>query len=159
MSRCSLRHCRAGSHPGLRAGPRGLRRPVQAESETLSSACAYLGSGTALPAPADPHRRVPRRTAVEFVYLPGLHSGGGIHGVAKATSSSVRCRAGSSRGAGARPRYMHLSDDGLVVALIQSSTIDGLTTEQVREIYAGEHETGPSSGVPTSHRHARPQRG
>lgn len=74
----------------------------------------------------------------EWRYLPGLHSGGGITGVA-----------GGDLDIGAVSRdlteeekahglvYTVLSNDGIVIAVHPSADVKGLTSAQVRDIYAG----------------------
>ncbi len=77
---------------------------------------------------------------VEFVYLPGLHSGGGIRGVAAGDLElGAVSRELTDEEAALGLTYVKLSDDGLVMATHPSVEIDGLTSEQIREIYRGEH--------------------
>jgi len=84
---------------------------------------------------------------VEFVYLPGLHSGGGIRGVANddlEIGSVSRELTAEEEQLGLA--YFKLSDDGLVLAVHPSVEIEGLTTGQVREIYRGEHDNWQELG-------------
>lgn len=106
------------------------------------------GSGTALPLIrilSDAYES----DEVAFVYLPGLHTGGGIKGAANGD-----LEIGSvSRELTVEEKaldldYVQLSDDGLVIATHPSVTIDGLTTGQVRDIYAGEYENWSELGGP-----------
>lgn len=106
------------------------------------------GSGTALPLL---HILTDAYAAenVEFVYLPELHSGGGCEGVAGGDldigTASLEL-AGDERAVDLET--VKISDDGLVLAVHPSVTIDGLTSEQVREIYRGEHENWSELGGP-----------
>lgn len=95
------------------------------------------GSGTCLPLlrilTAD--YRDPR---VSFVYLPGLHSGGGIQGVVHGDleiGAVSRDLDATEQALGLRTTWF--SNDGLVVAVHPSVKVTGLTTQQVRDIYAG----------------------
>jgi len=78
--------------------------------------------------------------AVEFVFLPGLHSGGGIKGVANGDleiGSVSRDLTEDEKTLGLR--YTLLSRDGLVIATHPSVDIPGLSTEQIRGIYRGDY--------------------
>lgn len=106
------------------------------------------GSGTCLPLlhlltdnyPGD---------AVDWRYLPGLHTGGGIQGVANgeleigATSRELNDEE-KALGLVETP----LSDDGIVIAVHPSVTIDELTTAQVQDIYAGAYTNWSELGGP-----------
>jgi phosphate transport system substrate-binding protein len=86
---------------------------------------------------------------LEFVYLPGLHSGGGIRGVANGDLEiGAVSRLLTEEEAALGLEYTHLSDDGLVVAVHPTVTIDGLTSQQVRDIYEGKHENWTELGGP-----------
>ncbi len=106
------------------------------------------GSGTALPLVrilTDAYEA----DGIEFVYLPGLHSGGGIKGVANGDleiGTVSRELEEDEQALGLE--LVKLSDDGLVIAVHPSVTVDGLTSEQVREIYRGEHENWSELGGP-----------
>ncbi len=86
---------------------------------------------------------------VEFVYLPGLHSGGGIKGVANGDLEigSVSRELAPDEAA-LELEYVKLADDGLVLATHPGVNIDGLTTEQVRGIYRGEYNNWSELGGP-----------
>lgn len=106
------------------------------------------GSGTALPLIrilADAYDS----DQTDFVFLPGLHSGGGITGVAGGDLEigSVS-RELTVEEQALDLEYIKLSDDGLVIATHPSVTIEGLTSEQVREIYRGEHQNWSELGGP-----------
>lgn len=129
----------------------GCGAPVEAEDEDPVQRVRVSGSGTALPViRVLAEEYAADNPGVEFVYLPGLHSSGGIRGVA-----------GGDLDLGAVSRdlspeeeelglgYVHLSDDGLVVATHPGVTIDGLTLEQVREIYSGEYDNWSELGGPS----------
>lgn len=76
--------------------------------------------------------------SVSFVYLPGLHSGGGIQGVLHGDleiGAVSRDLDATEQALGLRDTP--LSNDGLVLAVHPSVKISGLTTQQVRDIYAG----------------------
>jgi phosphate transport system substrate-binding protein len=112
------------------------------------------GSGTALPllrilASAQPNK------SVQLVFLPGLHSGGGITGVNEGSLDL---------GAVSRPltdkektglELTWLSDDGLILAVnpsVGQLGVKGLTTQQVRDIYSGKitdwSQVGAKSKMP-----------
>ena len=87
--------------------------------------------------------------AVEWRYLPGLHSGGGIKGVA---AGDFEVGAVSRE---LKPEeealglvYTKLSDDGIVIAVHPSVTLDGLSTQQVNDIYAGRYSNWAELGGP-----------
>lgn len=87
--------------------------------------------------------------SVEFVYLPGLHSGGGIKGVVNGdleVGSVSRDLTDDEIALGLR--YTLLSRDGLVIATHSSVDIPGLTTEQVRGIYRGDYANWKELGGP-----------
>ncbi|MDZ4655679.1 MAG: substrate-binding domain-containing protein [Coriobacteriia bacterium] len=85
----------------------------------------------------------------EFVFLPGLHSGGGIKGVANADLEiGTVSRELTEDEAALGLEYTVLSQDGLVVATHPSVTLDGLTTQQVRDIYAGAYSNWTELGGP-----------
>ncbi len=77
--------------------------------------------------------------AASFVYLPGLHSGGGIKGVANGDleiGAVSRDLEPSESALGLL--YTLFSNDGLVLAVHPSVKIQGLTSQQVRDIYSGD---------------------
>jgi phosphate transport system substrate-binding protein len=87
--------------------------------------------------------------SVEFVFLPGLHSGGGIKGVANGDleiGSVSRELTEDEKTLGLR--YTLLSRDGLVLATHASVKIPGLTTEQVKGIYRGDYANWKELGGP-----------
>lgn len=87
--------------------------------------------------------------AADFVYLPGLHSGGGIKGVANGDleiGAVSRELTDEERELGLE--YTLISSDGLVVAVHPSVTIDGLTTQQIRDIYSGKYANWAELGGP-----------
>lgn len=74
----------------------------------------------------------------EWRYLPGLHSGGGITGVANGDldiGAVSRDLTEEEKQLGLV--YTVLSNDGIVIAVHPSTSVTGLTTAQVRDIYAG----------------------
>lgn len=80
--------------------------------------------------------------AVEFVFLSGLHSAGGIDGVAHGdleigTVSRDLTEQELSLGLD----YTPLADDALAVVVHPSCQVTGLTSQQVRDIYAGRYRT------------------
>ncbi len=86
---------------------------------------------------------------VEFVFLPGLHSGGGIKGVANGDLDlGAVSRDLTEEESALGLEYHLLSRDGLVIAVHPSVTIEGLTTEQVRAIYRGDHANWSELGGP-----------
>lgn len=99
------------------------------------------GSGTALPLLrilTDRYSRLVPGGDVSFVYLPGLHSGGGVKGVvAGDLEIGAVSRELTKDERGLHLKYVLLSDDGLAIAVHPSVGISGVTTQQVREIYSG----------------------
>ncbi len=106
------------------------------------------GSGTCLPLLRILTAEYPG-APTEFVYLPGLHSGGGIKGVANGDLEigSVS-RELTAEEAELGLRYTLLSRDGLVIATHPSVKIEGLTSQQVRDIYEGKHANWKELGGP-----------
>lgn len=106
------------------------------------------GSGTALPL-LQVLTAAHDQEDVEFVYLPGLHSSGGIRGVANG-DLEIGCvsRELSQEEADLGLEYIKLADDGLVVAVNPSVEIEGLTSEQVRGIYSGTYGNWSDLGGP-----------
>lgn len=87
--------------------------------------------------------------AVEWRYLPGLHTGGGVQGVAEGELEiGATSRELNEEETALGLVYTQLSDDGLVIAVHPSVTIDGLTTQQVRDIYAGVYSNWTELGGP-----------
>ncbi len=87
--------------------------------------------------------------SVEFVYLPGLHSGGGVKGVVNGdleVGAVSRDLTDDESALGLR--YTLLSRDGLVIATHNSVDIPGLSTEQVRDIYRGKYSNWKEFGGP-----------
>lgn len=106
------------------------------------------GSGTCLPLLRILSGEYSDET-VEFVFLPGLHSGGGIKGVANGDleiGSVSRELTKEETALGLR--YTLLSRDGLVLATHSSVDIPGLTSEQVRGIYRGDYSNWKQLGGP-----------
>ncbi|MCE5192223.1 MAG: substrate-binding domain-containing protein [Actinomycetia bacterium] len=86
---------------------------------------------------------------VEFTYLPGLHSGGGIKGVANGDLEiGAVSRDLTTEEKKLHLRYTALSRDGLVVATHPSVQLDGLTSQQVRDIYQGTYANWNELGGP-----------
>jgi phosphate transport system substrate-binding protein len=97
------------------------------------------GSATAMPAVRALTDAYPEET-VEFRYLPPMHSGEGIAGVD-----------GGTLDIGMISRRLHedesalgleetwLADDGLVVAVDEGVDVTGLSSQEIRDIYAGVH--------------------
>ncbi|MDA3937287.1 MAG: substrate-binding domain-containing protein [Actinomycetota bacterium] len=104
------------------------------------------GSGTCLPLLRILTSAYPG-TDVEFVYLPGLHSGGGIRGVANGDleiGAVSRTLTDDERELGLE--YLQLSSDGLAVAVHPSVQVDTLSTEELRSIYDGTHTSWTDFG-------------
>lgn len=121
----------------------GVTTSCKTVSDAASSAPAaprrvrISGSGTALPL-----LRILTRTyadrSIDFVYLPGLHSKGGILGVQQGDleiGAVSRDLTPDERKIGLT--YTVLSTDGLTLAAHPGVAVDGLTTQQVCAIYAG----------------------
>lgn len=86
---------------------------------------------------------------IDFVYLPGLHSGGGIQGVAGGDLEiGAVSRELNDEEQDLGLQYTLLSTDGLVIAVHESVNLDGLTTQQVKDIYAGKHKNWKELGGP-----------
>jgi len=95
------------------------------------------GSGTCLPLLRVLTSAYPD-TNVEFVYLPGLHSGGGIRGVANGDLEiGVVSRFLTEEEKVLGLEYRQLSDDGLAVAVHPSVTVDTLSSDDMKNIYGG----------------------
>jgi phosphate transport system substrate-binding protein len=104
------------------------------------------GSGTCLPLAELLTEAYPEE-GVEFSFLPGLHSSGGVAGVAQGDLEI---------GTVSRPlqpdEEVHgldltwLSSDGLAVAVHPSVAVDGLSTEEVTGVYAGEYSNWAELG-------------
>ncbi|MEN6429866.1 MAG: phosphate ABC transporter substrate-binding protein [Coriobacteriales bacterium] len=106
------------------------------------------GSGTCLPL-LEILTKEYGNDRVDFVYLPGLHSGGGIKGVANGDleiGAVSRELTDEEKALGLD--YTLISNDGLVVAVHPSVTIDGLTTQQVKDIYSGKYSNWAQLGGP-----------
>ena len=75
---------------------------------------------------------------VDFVYLPGLHSGGGVTGVAEGSLDIGLVSRGLTEDEQRHGLDLRvLSTDALAVAVHPTVGVESLTTAQVREIYAG----------------------
>lgn len=122
--------------------PAGCGDPGPPEAASSRKPVRVSGSGTCLPllrlltsAYTKGHPEL------EFVYLPGLHSGGGVKGVAGADlelGAVSRELTDEEKALGLR--YVNLSDDGLVLAVHPTVTgVENLTTEQVKGIYSGKY--------------------
>lgn len=106
------------------------------------------GSGTCLPLLRILTAEYPDATS-EFVYLPGLHSGGGIKGVANGDLEiGAVSRELTAEEAKLGLRYTLLSRDGLVIATHPSVPLEGLTSQQVRDIYRGKYANWKELGGP-----------
>lgn len=107
------------------------------------------GSGTCLPLIEVLTEAYPQRNDVDFVYLPGLHSGGGIKGIdAGELDIGAVSRDLDVDEKALGLTYTGLSSDGLAIAVHPSVTIDGLTTQQVKDIYAGKYSNWLQLGGP-----------
>jgi phosphate transport system substrate-binding protein len=142
----------------------GLFMAVVVAAALLLSACAPSTEVSAEHKPGEPIRVSGSGTclpllrlltgaydtdAVEFVYLPGLHSGGGIKGVANGDLEiGAVSRELSAEEEKLGLRYTLLSRDGLVIATHPSVPLDGLTSKQVREIYEGKYSNWAELGGP-----------
>lgn len=108
------------------------------------------GSGTCLPLLRILAAEQPD-SHVRLVFLPGLHSGGGIKGATQGSldiGAVSRNLTDSERAAGLKVTW--LSKDGLVVAVNQSVGnigIKALTTAQVKDIYAGKYKNWKELGA------------
>lgn len=107
------------------------------QSTTPRSQIRISGSGTTLPLmhvltdayPGD----------VDFVYLPGLHSGGGVEGAYRGDLElGVVSRALEGDETGYGLELTVLSTDALAIAVHPTVDVDGITAEQLRAVYAGE---------------------
>jgi phosphate transport system substrate-binding protein len=128
---------------------------VQEGAEPQLTRLRASGSGTCLPLLRILAAEQPDK-AMRLVFLPGLHTAGGVKGVARGSLDV---------GAISRPltpeeespglRITWLSNDGLVIAVHPSVSdlgVTGLTSEQVRGIYSGAvtdwRQVGASSARP-----------
>ena len=86
---------------------------------------------------------------VEWRYLPGLHTGGGINGVNNGELEvGAISRDMTEEELALGLVHTPLSNDGIVIAVHPSVTVDALTTQQVRDIYAGTYENWQQLGGP-----------
>lgn len=95
------------------------------------------GSGTALPLVRLLTEAYPDKS-LAFVYLPGLHSAGGIQGVVQGDlkiGTVSRDLTPEEQKLGLKQTW--LSNDGLIIATHGDAGISALTSAQVRGIYAG----------------------
>ncbi len=110
------------------------------DARPVATRVRVSGSGTALPLLRVLAAAQPDRT-LEFVFLPGLHSGGGIEGVADGSLDVGSVSRELKPDEKAREvRVTWLSNDGLLLAAhpsVGEAGVEGLTTEQVRDIYSG----------------------
>lgn len=121
--------------------------PTDEESAALERV-RLSGSGTCIPLLKLLTGNYPT-DAVEWRFLPGLHSGGGIDGVANGDLEiGAVSRELSEDETALGLDYTKLSDDGIVIAVHPSVTIDGLTTEQVKDIYTGKYANWSELGGP-----------
>jgi phosphate transport system substrate-binding protein len=113
---------------------------VQASTEPQLTRLRASGSGTCLPllrilAAGQPDK------AVRLVFLPGLHTAGGVKGVTLGSLDvGAISRTLTSEEESPEIRITWLSTDGLVIAVHPSVSdlgVTGLTSEQVRGIYSG----------------------
>lgn len=106
------------------------------------------GSGTALPLLRILTRAYEDKS-ISFVYLPGLHSGGGIKGVANGDlEMGATSRDLDTTETALGLQYTVLSQDGLVIAVNPSVSVNGLTSQQVRDIYSGKITNWKQVGGP-----------
>jgi len=123
--------------------------PPSTEGETQASEEIRLsGSGTCIPLLKLLTGNY-GSDAAEWRYLPGLHSGGGIDGVANGDLEiGAVSRELSEDEAALGLEYTKLSNDGIVIAVHPSVTIDELTTQQVNDIYSGKYANWSELGGP-----------
>jgi len=89
------------------------------------------------------------RDSVELAYLPSVYSSGGIEAVAEGDADiGFVARSLTEEEQQLGLRYEPLTWDALVFAVHPSVTIDGLSTEQVRDLYAGEITNWRQAGGP-----------
>ena len=109
-------------------------------NDSTDTVVRISGSGTCLPLLRVLTDAYEREHNVRFVYLPGLHSSGGIKGVAHGDLDIGAV----SRDLTAEERefgldYVPLSDDGLAVAVHPSAALTALSSKQLREVYEGRY--------------------
>jgi phosphate transport system substrate-binding protein len=131
-------------------GLAGCSAPAEADSDGPTQRLRVSGSGTALPVVRVlTEQYSAENPEIEFVYLPGLHSSGGIKGVASGDldlGAVSRDLTSDEQDHGLD--YTHLSDDGLVIATHPGVAIEGLSTDQVKGIYSGEYDNWSDLGGP-----------
>jgi phosphate transport system substrate-binding protein len=128
---------------------------VQGATEPQLTRLRASGSGTCLPllrilAAGQPDK------AMRLVFLPGLHTAGGVKGVARGSLDvGAISRPLTSDEESPELKITWLSSDGLVIAVHPSVSeigVTGLTSEQVRGIYSGAitdwRQVGASEGRP-----------
>lgn len=142
-----------------------LARTVAAIAATLCFAVAGCGSGEEREPAAALRARVsgsnvtlplvrllaheyPDRS-VEFEFLPGLHTAGGVQGVAGGELDiGLVSRELTDEERALGLRYVLLSNDALVVAVHPTVGVKTLTSEQVRGIYSGRYRSWQELGGP-----------
>lgn len=133
-------------------GCTGSQRPTSPSTQALR--VRISGSGTCMPLLRILTRDYPD-TSINFVYLPGLHSKGGIQGVGQGdleigTVSRDMTDAEKTLGL----RHTALSNDGLVMAVHPgvasgaTRSVQNLTTQQVRDVYTGKITNWSELGGP-----------
>lgn len=104
------------------------------------------GSGTGMPLLELLTAEYPDKD-VEFDFLPGLHTGGGVKGVAQeALEIGATSRDLNDEEKALGVEQTVLSHDGLVMAVHPSVEIDGLTSQEVRDLYAGKYKNWKELG-------------
>ncbi|MGB4592623.1 MAG: PstS family phosphate ABC transporter substrate-binding protein [Coriobacteriia bacterium] len=122
-------------------------RPGTTDSAADTERIRVSGSGTCLPLLEI--LTTEYGDAADFVYLPGLHSGGGIKGVANGDLEiGAVSRELTAEESALGLDYTLISNDGLVLAVHPSVTINGLSTQQVKDIYSGKYSNWTELGGP-----------
>lgn len=119
-------------------------------SPTSKDRLRVSGSGTCLPLLRILSAEyAAKNDNVEFVYLPGLHSGGGIRGAAGGELElGAVSRELTEEESALGLHFVKLSDDGLVIATHPSVGIENITSDQVRGIYRGDYANWSELGGP-----------
>jgi phosphate transport system substrate-binding protein len=126
---------------------------AQDEGEPEFTALRASGSGTCLPLLRILSAGQPDK-ATRLIFLPGLHSAGGVKGVSRGSLDiGAISRELTPEEASQEITTTWLSSDGLVMAVHPSVSdlgVTGLTSEQVRGIYSGAITDWSQVGASTS---------
>ncbi len=130
------------------AAPACASRPEVEPAKPAKTVIRVSGSGTCLPLLRILAAQYPGKD-VTFEFMQGLHTSGGVKGVASGSLDiGAVSRELTPQEKAYGLTYTALSDDGLAVAVHPSVTVRGLTGAQVKDIYRGRYENWKQLGGP-----------